>query len=526
MAAAVHPELERRIAWAPQSAPQEALITCPIEDVFYGGARGGGKTDALLGDFAAHAGKYGAHAHGVLFRRTYPELEEVERRAREIFKPLGWDYNETKKTWAATNGAILKLRYLLRDADADSYQGHSYTWQGWDELTNWASPVALDKLWATLRSAHAVPCYRRSTGNPGGAGHGWVKRRYIDPIPEGYQVFEQYPNPNKPELRIETVFIPSRLDDNPLIAGQGYESRIAAATGDNEALWEAWRFGRWDVFVGQQYSEFRREFHVIKDKHPEDFPTATKWFATLDWGYNRGCYGLWAIDGDNRIECVWEFYDGFKNLTDEEAAIAIMEGSVHWPRPSIIHGDEQMFAKVGTQMTLADGFRKGLKKVLGEKAPGLIAAKHPPKSREVKVALIHDFLSVGKSPNTRQPAVDARGVLLPWARPHMSIHARCANTIRVLQEIPADPENPNDVDPDYQEDHPHDMVGFAVATRPRGAEPVQLPAPAKAPDRQRRYDFDKRQWVRDRTPEEELLGNGRRMGNLTSRYRGPGYRGR
>lgn len=264
MAAAVQPQLA--VAWEPISAPQEALITCPIEDVFYGGARGGGKTDALLGDFAAHAGQYGKHAHGILFRRTYPELEQVEQRSREIYTPLGWSYNETKKTWTAPDGATLKLRYLLRDKDADNYQGHSYTWQGWDELTNWSSAVALDKLWATLRSAHGVPCYRRSTGNPGGAGHGWVKRRYIDPAPDGYKVFQYAPNPNVPALRIQSVFIPSTLDDNKLIAESGYEARIAAATGDNQALWEAWRFGRWDVFVGQQYNEFRREYHVLKDR--------------------------------------------------------------------------------------------------------------------------------------------------------------------------------------------------------------------------------------------------------------------
>ena len=336
MATAVQPQLAGglEVAWSPQSAPQEALVTCPIEDVFYGGARGGGKTDGLLGDFAAHAGKYGKHAHGILFRRTYPELEQVMQRAHEVYAPLGWDYNEQKKTWTATNGATLKLRYLLRDKDADNYQGHSYTWQGWDELTNWASPKALDKLWATLRSPHGVPCYRRSTGNPGGPGHGWVKRRYIDPCPEGYHVFQQQPNAKKPELTIETVFIPSVLDDNPLIAEQGYEARIAAATGDNDALWEAWRFGRWDVFVGQQYGEIRREYHVIRNKRREDFPAGTEWFATMDWGYNRGCYGLHAGDSDGRVELVWEFYDEFHNLTDEEAAVAIMEASAHWPRCS------------------------------------------------------------------------------------------------------------------------------------------------------------------------------------------------
>lgn len=490
------------VIWAPQGKPQEALVACPVEDVFYGGARGGGKTDGLLGDFAVHAGQYGAHAKGILFRRTYPELEEVERRAREIYTPLGWSYNETKKTWTAPNSATLKLRYLLRDGDADNYQGHSYTWQGWDELTNWPSAVALDKLWATLRSAHGVPCYRRSTGNPGGPGHGWVKRRYIDPHPDGYAVFRQVPNPQKPELTIQTVFIPSKLDDNPLIASQNYESRIAAAAGDNQALWEAWRFGRWDVFVGQAYSEFRKEFHVLRNRIPSDFPSNTEWFATLDWGYNRGCYGLHAVDSDRRVELVWEFYDHFTNLDAEAAAIAIMEASKHWPRPRFIHGDEQMWQKIGTRVTLEQSFREGLKKVIPEHTPILVPAKHPPKSREVKVATIHEWLTVGKIPGTREPSVDEMGRLHGWAAPHYRIHERCANTIRVMQEIPVDPDNPNDVDPDYVEDHPHDMVGFAVACRPTlpKAQPLtdeqRAERAAEVRNKAPSYDFGRKKMVR------------------------------
>lgn len=488
MAASVHPQLVE-VVWAAQSRPQEALLSCPIEDVFYGGARGGGKTDGLLGDFAAHAGKYGKNAHGILFRRTYPELEQVIDRAKEVYGPLGWSYNETKHTWLAPNGATLKLRYMLRDGDADNYQGHSYTWQGWDELTNWPSPKALDKLWATLRSPHGVPCYRRSTGNPGGSGHGWVKRRYIDPCPDGYTPFTQRPNPKLPDLTIESVFIPSSLDDNPLIASQGYESRIAAAAGDNEPLWNAWRYGRWDVFVGQAYSEFC-DAHIIRGKGPGDFPRNTEWFATMDWGYNRGSYGLHAVDQDRRVELVWEFYDDFTNLHSEAAALAIMDASKHWPRPRWIHGDEQMWQKVGTQTTLAEGFIKGLTTVCGETAPVLIKAKHPPGSREVKVALIHAWLA------KRGPSDQ------PWDAPAYRIHDRCKNAIRVLQEIPADPDNPNDVDPDYLDDHPHDMVGFAVASRPKLPDPLPLTDAqrelrrAEVRDKAPRWDFGRKRLVR------------------------------
>lgn len=128
------------VIWRPQPGPQTALLACPVEDVFYGGARGGGKTDGLLGDWLAHAGRYGAGARGIFFRRSYPELEEVERRARELFTPLGAREIAQKHTWFFTNGASLKMRYLERDKDAGKYQGHAYTWMAFDELTNWGAP--------------------------------------------------------------------------------------------------------------------------------------------------------------------------------------------------------------------------------------------------------------------------------------------------------------------------------------------------------------------------------------------------
>src|SRR5262249_17796442 len=157
-------------------------------------------------------------ARGILFRRTMPELDEVIRRSKEIYLPLGWIYQEQKHDWTAPNGATLRLRYLDRDSDADGYQGHSYTWMGFDELGNWPSPAPIDKLWACVRSAVGVPCVRRSTGNPGGPGHVWVRDRYR--VDRPLQVFEYCPNPDLPQLKIQAVFIPSRLEDNPaLMAG-------------------------------------------------------------------------------------------------------------------------------------------------------------------------------------------------------------------------------------------------------------------------------------------------------------------
>lgn len=118
--------MDREVTWKPNPGPQTWLLSCPVLDVFFGGARGGGKTDALLGDWAAHSARYGKDAHGIIFRRSMPELEDVIRRSREIYQPIGAEFREQSKTWVMPGGAELRMRYLEADADAARYQGHAY----------------------------------------------------------------------------------------------------------------------------------------------------------------------------------------------------------------------------------------------------------------------------------------------------------------------------------------------------------------------------------------------------------------
>jgi hypothetical protein len=174
-------EPELAIAWRAQAGPQWQFIRCPVFEVFFGGARGGGKTDAVLGEWASHAGKYGADAIGLMIRKTRTELVETIERSRIIYSPLGAKYNEQDKMWRFPNGARLRFAYLERDADAEAYQGHSYTRVYVEEIGNFPTAAPILKLMATLRSGAGVPVGFRATGNPGGPGHSWVKARYIDP---------------------------------------------------------------------------------------------------------------------------------------------------------------------------------------------------------------------------------------------------------------------------------------------------------------------------------------------------------
>lgn len=258
-----------RPVWVPNPGPQALLVTCPVWDVLYGGARGGGKTDGLLGDFTGFSlwihtqrelqriaeasrpkgrGKPaapvllpGAHARGLFVRRTYDELDEAVARSHEILGPLGADWKPSKYTWALPWGGFLKMRYLQRDADASRYQGHSYNWLGVDEAGNFPSPDPIKKLTATLRDRNGVPVRKRMSANPGGPGHGWLKAEYVDPAPAGL-----IPHAD-PDTGLLRVYIPSRLQDNPalLVNDPLYETRLR---GSGPAwLVQAWLNGDWNA---------------------------------------------------------------------------------------------------------------------------------------------------------------------------------------------------------------------------------------------------------------------------------------
>jgi hypothetical protein len=179
------------VLWKPQEGPQTALLECPIFEVFYGGARGGGKTESSIGDWLEHSSTYGEAAIGIFVRRKFKQLAEVIARTKQIFPKLGARYNEQKAEWRMANGARLKFVYLERDSDAEEYQGHNYTRVYVEEVTNFPLPGPIDKLRATLRSGSGVPVGMRLTGNPGGPGHNWVKKRYIDPCKAGYKIITE-----------------------------------------------------------------------------------------------------------------------------------------------------------------------------------------------------------------------------------------------------------------------------------------------------------------------------------------------
>jgi Terminase large subunit, T4likevirus-type, N-terminal len=288
------------IIWSPQPGPQTALLMCPVFEVFYGGARGGGKTESSIGDWLQHSNLHGEGAIGIFFRRSLNQLGEVIARTKQLFPKIGAAYNEKKSTWTMANGARLKFAYLDRDQDAENYQGHNYTRIYIEELTNFPSPAPVNMLRAALRSGSGVPTAMRFTGNPGGPGHNWVKARYIDPAPLGYKIITEEDEVELDgvvhKVSLDRVFIPSKLSDNSLLIKNDPTYILKLKQSGSDALVEAWLKGDWNAVDGAFFSEWSDKKHVLREEDVLDLiPASDIRFRAFDWGQSSPfCVG-WYV---------------------------------------------------------------------------------------------------------------------------------------------------------------------------------------------------------------------------------------
>ena len=430
---------------------QAVLISCPIEDVFFGGARGGGKTDGSLGDWISHQDLYAENAKGIFFRRTYDELEEAQSRASAIFPRLGAVYKSQKRTWIFPNGATLKMRYLKRDEDANNYQGHQYTWMCFEELTNWPDPKPIDKLRACLRSGAApIPKSFRATGNPGGVGHNWVKGRYIDPAPPLTPFFDE-------EMQTWRVFIPSRLEDNEALTRNDpdYWKRVVASAAGNEALLKAWREGDWDIVAGGMFDDlWKRDKHVL-----EPFAIPSSWYVdrAFDWGSSKPFSVLWFAESDGTeapdgrtypagtIFVIGEWYgwngkpnEGLKMLATDIAKQLPQHAPVFAGKVQPGPADTSIFdAENG--VCIADDMREeGIDWTRADKSPG---------SRKTGWERIRRYLKAATQ--------------FPMEEPGLFVFNTCTQWIRTVPVLPRSERDPDDVDT-KAEDHAGDTTRYRL----------------------------------------------------------------
>jgi len=414
-----------------------------VFEIFFGGARGGGKTDGVLGEWAVHANQHGANAIGLMVRRTRVELTETYERAKQLFTPLGAVFTAAPMRVVMPGGARLTFAYLERDSDAEGYQGHNYTRVYVEEAGNFPSPTPILKLFATLRSGAGVPCRIRLTGNPGGPGHQWVKARYIDPNPTGWEV------QTDPETGLQRVYIPSRVGDNRFLGDQ-YVAQLRSA--GSPELVRAWLEGDWSVVAGAYFPEFDLARHVIE---PRELPREWVRFRSMDWGSARPfSVGWWAVS------------DGTVAGIPKGALVRYRE----W------YGMQPGQPNVGLKLTaeeVADGIKTreaGERISYGTADPAIFSEDGGPSIAE---RMSRRGVHWTKADNAR---VARNGAMGGWDqvrarlkgeddKPMLLIFSTCRDLIRTLPALQHDDLRPEDVDTDG-EDHAADEARYACMSRP------------------------------------------------------------
>ena len=310
-------QAQKKIIFQPNKGPQTDFLSSNEREVLYGGSAGGGKSYAMLADPVRYLNN--PHFRGLLVRRTTEELRELISVSKTLYPQAIPDikFMERDKTWVAPSGATLWLSYLDRDDDVTRYQGQAFSWIGFDELTQWPTPYPFDYMRSRLRTTResGLELYQRATTNPGGPGHSWVKKMFVDPAPHGESFWATDIETGRPLLwpkghsqegqpLFKRRFIPATLFDNPYLAEDGmYEANLLSLPENQKRqLLE----GNWDVSEGAAFPEWNRATHVVE---PYDIPTGWTKFRACDYGYGSYTGVLWfAVAPDEQLVVYRELY--------------------------------------------------------------------------------------------------------------------------------------------------------------------------------------------------------------------------
>lgn len=284
--------------WKPHPKQEQALRRTEFE-VLFGGARGPGKTDA--GIVWLQKTVHHPRFRGLVIRKNADDLHDWIDRARGMYSGHHAEVVGKPVEIRFTSGAKIRTGHLKDDNAYEKYQGHEYQRMLIEELTQIPDEERYLKLISSCRSTvDGIDPRVFLTTNPGGLGHQWVKRRFVDVAPPR----TPYTDPITGRSR---VFIPGKIEDNPTLMEKdpGY---IAFLEGLPTELKKAWKDGSWDVFVGMFFSEFDRNIHVYEPKDIRLEPTWPR-FRSIDWGYASPLASYWhAVGPDQHVYTYREYY--------------------------------------------------------------------------------------------------------------------------------------------------------------------------------------------------------------------------
>lgn len=273
--------------WKP-NIKQERLLSIPntVKEAALLGGAGTGKSELLLMIAIANEWHKNGNFKQVFMRRTFPELRsEIVPRSKKIFPRFGGTFNRTDMCWTFESGALIFLSHCENESDVKKYDSMEINLYTPDEITSLTEFIYLYVGFTRVRTSdNTLPAIIRAAGMPGGIGHTWVKKRFIDPFPKGGKILRGKGGNKR-------VFIFATLQDNLEHIDPNYSQSLEALP---EAEKRAKKYGDWDAYSGQVFEEYRELHYPDEPENAlhliEPFEIPSWWIriCAIDWGYNPG----------------------------------------------------------------------------------------------------------------------------------------------------------------------------------------------------------------------------------------------
>ena len=420
------------------SEKQKLFLKANTKHIAFGGARGGGKSWSVRTKAKLLALRYPG-IKILIVRRTYPELINNHINILRVELIGIARYNDKDKVLKFGNGSSINFQYCARDSDLDRMQGTEYDIIFLDEATQ-LSEHQMKTITACLRGVNNFPKRVYYTCNPGGQGHQYIKRIFID---------KRYEDGEEPS---DYTFIQSLVTDNKVLM-ESQPDYIRQLEALPPKLREAWLYGSWDVYEGQFFEEFtdrpdhyldRQWTHVIE---PFEIPDNWTIYRCFDWGYNHpfACE-YFAMDTDGILYNILEFY-----------------GCTKTPNEGLKWIPSKVFAEM-RKIEMEHRWLKG-KNIIGVADPAIWNAEY---GESIAETASKCGIYFSKGDNERlagwmqmhyRLAFDENGY------PMMYIFKNCKGTIRTLPLLMYDEHKPEDIDTEG-EDHIADAIRYLCMSRP------------------------------------------------------------
>jgi hypothetical protein len=308
-----------KILWKPNPGPQTAFLSSNAREVLYGGAAGGGKTDAIM--MLPLYRCYNPKHRSIIFRRTRKMLQEVIDRQRQLYADIvpGAKYNNEESRWYWPSGAVTQMGYMEHEQDRFNFKTFEYDMVLFDELTTFTEKQYLFMFSRNRTKDKTMPPLMRGGTNPGDVGHQWVYDRFIvnkDP----FRIYEttveaDVEGMGKLSLSTTAQFIPAKIGDNPTMADR--ESYIAGLKLMKAEDADAYLEGSWLHFVGQMFKKLPRVAEAL------EWTKGSIIVRAMDYGWaDPLCMQWWRVHKDG----MWE---GLKELYQAEMGLDAIAHYVH-----------------------------------------------------------------------------------------------------------------------------------------------------------------------------------------------------